>query len=171
IWSLATIPGKRFVMPRNSRTGASSMRRDCRGGPGDPPLRTCLLDRVRDVRDRAGLDLVLHLLHLRDDRGGHLRVDLADAGTAVRDIEELVRAALERAVLDGLDRVEHAYVDLLDRAREDPRAEVRLVGVDADAPVVLRVRGVERPEAAAARDLEHDVGALRDLVQGNRLAL
>src|SRR5690242_20988199 len=119
MWSFATIPGKRFVMPRSSRTGASSIAGDCRGGRGGPPLRAFLLDRVRDVLDLSGLDLAADLVHLRHDRRRDLGADLADAGAAVRDVEERVRPALERAVLSRLDRVEHADVDLLDRARED----------------------------------------------------
>ena len=48
---------------------------------------------------------------------------------------------------------------------------VGLVGVDADAPGGLLLRRVEGAEAAAAGNLEHDVGALRDLVECDVLAL
>ena len=51
------------------------------------------------------------------------------------------------------------------------RAEVGLVGVDADAPDALLLRGVERAEPAASRDLEDDDRAARDLVQRDLLAL
>ena len=82
-------------------------------------------------------------------------------------------AALERAAVrvDRLIVSKTADVDLLQRARQDARAEVGLVGVDADAPDVLLLRRVEGAEAAAAGDLEDDVGALGDLVQRDLLAL
>ena len=51
------------------------------------------------------------------------------------------------------------------------RAEEALVGVDADPPHALGLRGVERAEAAATGDLEDDVGAGRDLVERDLLAL
>ena len=51
------------------------------------------------------------------------------------------------------------------------RAEVGLVGVDADALQVLALSRVQRAEAAAARDLEDDLRALGDLVERDLLAL
>ena len=45
-----------------------------------------------------------------------------------------------------------------------------LVGVDADREDALLQGGVERPQAAEAGDLEHDVGALRDVVERDLLA-
>ena len=66
---------------------------------------------------------------------------------------------------------EHGLVDALERARHHVRAEERLVGVDADPPDLLLLRRVERAEAAAARDLEDDAGAVRDLVSASSLHL
>src|SRR3954452_25111886 len=69
-WSLATIPGKRFVIPRSSRTGTSlilDILRPCGGRrPRTRARRSAgrLLDRVGDVADRARRDLLLDLLHL-----------------------------------------------------------------------------------------------------------
>ena len=59
---------------------------------------------VRDVGDLAGLDLLHHLLDLLGVLGA-LRGDLAEPDAARLDVEDRVGAALERAVLDGLDRV------------------------------------------------------------------
>ena len=49
--------------------------------------------------------------------------------------------------------------------------DVALVGVDADALDVLLLGGVERAEAALARDREDDLRALADLVERDLLAL
>ena len=62
-------------------------------------------------------------------------------------------------------------VDALLRAREDVRAQERLVGVDPDSPTVALARGVESAEATTAGDLEDDVRAARDLVERELLAL
>src|SRR3954451_20135122 len=67
---------------------------------------------------------------LGDDLGAVRRLDahLAEADTAVLDGVDGVPAAGERALLDVLDHLEDAQVDLLDRAREDERTEEALVG-------------------------------------------
>src|SRR5215213_4469527 len=136
----ATSEPKRLVIPRSSRAGAApDIGSVGTGAPG-------LLDLGRDVGDLARLDL-LHdlvdlLLVLRALRG-----DLAEADAAGLDVEHGVRAALERAVLDRLDRVEDGHVDLLQGARDDVRAEAALAG-----------------------DLEDDLRALRDLVERELLA-
>ncbi len=104
-------------------------------------------------------------------RSGASELDLAEPDPAVRDVEERVAATLERAVDDVLHRLEHGDVDLLRRAREDVRAEVALVGVDADPPYALLLRGLQRAEPAAAGRGEHDVRPLRDLVERDLLAL
>src|SRR5215208_3169270 len=160
---LATSEPKRLVIPRSSRAGAA---------PDIGSLPTgalALLDLGRDVGDLARLDL-LHdlvdlLLVLRALRG-----DLAEADAAGLDVEHGVRAALEGAVLDRLDRVEDGHVDLLQRARDDVVPEVALVGIDADALHALLLGRVERAEAALAGDLEDDLRALRDLVERELLA-
>src|SRR4051794_39408452 len=109
-WSFATIPGKRLVMPRSSRTGASAaaMRGDSmaprtRGGR-EPPRPRDELDRGRDVLDLPGRDLLLDLLDLVDECLRDLRVDLADPDAAGPDAERRVGAALERALHDLVDR-------------------------------------------------------------------
>src|SRR3954452_19347650 len=101
----------------------------------------------RNVLDLAGDDVGADLHHLRDLGLRNLRADLAEADTVVLEAEDDV-AALELAVDDELDRVEHRGVDPLHRAGEDVRPEERLVGVDADAPDALLLRGVERAAAA-----------------------
>ena len=50
-------------------------------------------------------------------------------------------------------------------------AEVALVGVDADPEHTLLLRRRQDAEAALARDLEDDAGAVGDLVQRLLLAL
>ena len=99
------------------------------------------------------------------------RADLAEADAAVLDGGDHVGAALEAAVLGALDRVEHRDVDLLQRRGQDVVAEVGLVGVDADALDALLLGRVKRAEAALAGHLEDDLGALRDLVERDLLAL
>src|SRR5215207_1773710 len=160
---LATSEPKRLVIPRSSRAGASPDIGSV--GTGAPAL----LDLGRDVGDLAVLDLLHHLVDLLLVLRA-LRGDLAEADAAGLDVEHRVRAALEGAVLDRLDRVEDRHVDLLEGARDDVRAEVALVGVDADALHVLLLGGVERAEAALAGDLEDDLRALRDLVERELLA-
>ena len=104
-------------------------------------------------------------------RPRHLRADLAEADAVVLEAEDGVRPAGELAVQHLLDRRVDRGVDALHRARQHLRAEIRLVGVDADPPHVALLRGVEHAEPAAARDLEDDVRARGDLVQRGRLAL
>src|SRR5215208_1822161 len=160
---LATSEPKRLVIPRSSRAGAAP---DI-GSVVTAGLR--LLDLGRDVGDLAVLDLLHHLVDLLLVLRA-LRGDLAEADAAGLDVEHGVRAALEGAVLDRLDRVVDGHVDLLEGARDDVRAEVALVGIDADALDVLLLRRVERAEAALAGDLEDDLRALRDLVERELLA-
>src|SRR4051794_4281772 len=151
---------KRFVMPRSS--SAASISR------GDRSLRAGAHRVGRG--DLAALDLVLDRL----DLVGVLlarRADLADADAIALQVGDDVGAALVGVVLGGLDRVEHRDVDLLQRARDDLRAEVGLVGVDADRLDALLLRRVDRAEAAGARDLEDDLRALGDLVERDLLAL
>src|SRR3954447_6544414 len=161
IASFATSEPNRLVIPRSSRARAS---------PDIGRSFSVLLDFARDVRDVAALDLVRRLgdLGLVLGPGGG---DLADAGAVVGQVERGVRPALERAVLGRLDRVEHGDVDLLDGRGQHLRADVGLVGVDADALHRLLLRRVEDAEAALARDLEDDLRTLRDLVERQLLAL
>src|SRR6476659_6556299 len=156
--SLATSDPKRLVIPRSSR--AFSMVRWLLGAA----------HRVGDVADPAVIDLLLDLGDLARvflSRG----VELAVADTAGLHRVGDVGAALVLAALDALDRVLHRHVDLLERAGEHLRAEVGLVGVDADALDALLLGGVEDAEAALAGDLEDDLRAARDLVERDLLAL
>src|SRR5258708_39633281 len=180
-WSFASTPGKRFVRPRSSRTGVSvsaTVGRDSteseEGGPESPPsfaeTTSPLLDRGRR-HDRAGDDLRAENGDLLEERGRDVRADLAQAHAAVLQVERQVATTVELAALRTLDGEIHTGVDALDRARQDVRAEVRLVDVDADAPDPGALRGVERAEAARAGDVELDLRALIDLVLCDRLAL
>src|SRR4051812_30673662 len=114
--SLATRLPKRFVTPRNSRAGASAT-----------SVSRALLDRVRDVGDLAGRDLLLDLLDLIGVFGARA-VGLADADAVVLEVEERV-PRLERAVLQLLNRLQHGLVDLLERRGHDVAAQVGLIGV------------------------------------------
>src|SRR3954470_9921537 len=161
IASFATSEPNRLVIPRSSRARAS---------PDIGRSVSVLLHFRRDVGDVAVLDLVAG----RGDLGLELRArgrDLADARAVVGQVERGVRPTLERAVLRRLDRVEHGDVDLLDGRGQDLRADVGLVGVDADALHRLLLGGVEDAEATLAGDLEDDLRALGDLVERELLAL
>src|SRR5581483_3578269 len=106
----------------------------------------------------------------RDLAPRHLRTDPAEADATLLQAVDGVAAA-EPALRDRLDREEHRPVDLLRRARQDVRAEEGLVGVDPDPPDLLLARGLERTEAASARDLEDGDRAGGDLVERDHLAL
>src|SRR5471030_1080726 len=136
-----------------------------------PPSPAGLLHRRRDVLDLPRNDLLLDQLRLRLDPLRRLRRELAEADALLLEAVDGVLPALEVAVLRVLDREEDSLVDALQRRGEDVRAEEALVGVDPDAPDLLLFRGVERTEPAAARDLEDDHGARRDLIQRDLLAL
>src|SRR5919106_1394796 len=179
-WSFARTPGKRFVIPRSSRTTGRSLiardstaRRTTRAGPAGPlssySLETAL--QLRRRLDPAGDDQGPQLVHLRDERLRNPRIGLADGDAVVLQVEEQVGAALVRPPLGGENRGLDRDVDPLDGARQDVAAEELLVVVDADAPDALLLRRVERTEAAAACDLEHDLGAAVDLRERELLAL
>src|SRR5438093_1291168 len=98
MWSLATIPGKRFVIPRNSRTGgAAAIARDSttierQGGGASraPPRGVCSR---RCLERRRGLDLALDderllRVHLRDEALRYSLADLADVLTPVLQVED-----------------------------------------------------------------------------------
>src|SRR3954452_18177181 len=159
--SLATIRPKRFVIPRSSSAASTPCRR--------PPGLRRAADGVRRG-DLAGRELLLD----RVDLGLVLRAglaDLADPDAVVRDGAERVRPALVLVLLDRQDLLEHGHVALLQRAREHLRAEVGLIGVDADRLHALLLGRVDGAEPALAGDLEDDLGALGDLVQRDLLAL
>src|SRR5581483_10119190 len=150
-WSSATMPGKRFVMPRSSRTvspltGAIVGRKPAwsagnRRGRNRPPpspssvVSAPLLQEARERRpgshrhlDLARDDLRLERVHLRDERLRHARVDLADADAVVLQVEQQVAAALELAGLRLLHGVVDADVDPLQRARQHALRQAVLVG-------------------------------------------
>src|SRR4051794_8909604 len=176
MWSFATMPGKRLVMPRSSRTGgwATDSKNSGAGRRRPAPrIRAALLDRLRDALDET---LLQQLVLRRDrvaDRRRHLRAPLAVADAVRLRVEDRVVAAAERRarLRARADRLVDGHVHLLLRARQDVRAEVALVGVDADAHDVLLLRGIEGAEPATARDLEDHARAVRDLVQRQLLAL
>ena len=64
-----------------------------------------------------------------------------------------------------------ATVDSLHGARQHVPAEERLVLVDADAPDLRLLGGVERAETAVPGDRELDLRAAGDVVQRELLAL
>src|SRR3954466_9375442 len=109
MWSLAMIPGKRFVMPRSSRTGTSGpltgsdLTAEQRGGPYDPPRHVELVLRhLRRRLDLAGNDLlgdrVDRLLPRRQD-GAVAGAELAERDARVLEAVDGVTAALELAGL------------------------------------------------------------------------
>src|SRR6185503_15307590 len=126
---------------------------------------------LRDPGDLAVGDLALDLLGRRHVVGVRLRAERAEADAVLVEAEDRVPAARERPVLHRLDRQEDGAVDALERARQDVRAEERLVTVDPDRPDALVLRPGDRSEAATAGDLEDDLRAGRDLVQRQLLAL
>src|SRR5437763_3722228 len=178
--SFASTPGKRFVMPRSSRTGGESatlgaiLGRYAEGGPVSPPSGRSVRRLAELCRglDLARDDLRPEAVDLLDELGRDVRVDLTDANAVVLEVEHEVRAALELAVLGALDGEVDARVHVLDGARQDVRRmQVRLVDVDADPPDAGLVGRVERAEAARAGDVELDLRARVDLVLRDRLAL
>src|SRR6185312_15829758 len=167
--SFATIPGKRFVTCRISRTRDRSGIRGIlfRTRTHRWPTRAAARQRRSAARnvDVAGADLLRDVVELLDQGcavgrfGAHLPV--ADA--AVRDVVERLAPAFERVLRHGLDRVEDRDVDLLRRARQDVWSEEGLVIVDADAPDMPLLRCLQRAEPTAARSREHGLGATSDL--------
>src|SRR5919206_2716717 len=111
-WSSATTPGKRFVMPRISRTvDASTAQRilrrrgapfavksvpERRGAGSSPAPRSREMRlRLRRQLELARDDLALDRVHLRDELLRHGRIDLAEAHAAVLERELQVLVALE----------------------------------------------------------------------------
>ena len=163
-------------MPRSSRRGVSSTGQGRWGGRGRPTgVRLYSDDRVEGCRrvDLSRLQLlvrrrdgVLHLLwHVGAEGREELRVREVD------DREDEVRGRLVNvpSTNDSID-LEDRRLERLQRAREDVIPGERLVGIDADRIDALLHGGVERAQAAEAGDLEHDVGALRDVVERDLLA-
>src|SRR5581483_6430210 len=124
--SLARTPGNDLVTLRSSSTvavgTALSMSDDCSGRASRPaPNVAPFLDAAEGCGhlDRAGDDLRLERVHLRDERLRYRRVDLADAHAVVLEREQQVGPAERLSFLRGLHREEDAGVDPLNPARED----------------------------------------------------
>src|SRR5437870_2587533 len=181
MWSLASTPGNRFVIPRSSRTGASSTTRRLNNRAGRQARSAELLRQVlrawRDRRRRlelAGDDLCLQLRDLRQPGPLQmsLRAELAERDALVLQVKDKVASTLEALPrLGALDGEEDADVHPLHCAGEDVGAEEGLVDVDADGPLACLLRGVQRTEAARTCDAEDDLRARVELVLRDALAL
>ena len=114
--------------------------------------------------DLAVRDLLGHGCQLVDDRVPVRRsgADLTEADAVVREREEGVLTTDELPVVDVLHHLEDAEVDLLQRTRQDVRAEERLIGVDADAPDALLFAAARapRPQLPAAWKTAPDPAAI-----------
>src|SRR5689334_9161009 len=154
-------------MPRSSSARGAL---ELRATSGFEPSANRLLEAGRRL-DLPGLDLGLCDGELGEDRLRHDAGRAGDVDATLREAEDAILTAVELAVLERGDRQVHGLVDLLDGRREDLRANGLLVVVDADAPDLLLAGRIERAEAAAAGDLEHDVRARRELRLGEALAL
>src|SRR3990172_9162849 len=164
MWSLATTPGKRLVMPRASRTGGCSIRCS-KGSPGDDaggvqkgaPL---VAERRPFLQTRHGGRLLQQLARDRVDSGvdGAVRQALANLLEPVRKILRHIRAVRRRigdaavgrvpdvqaaagigAGQEAVDLVIHAQVHPLDRAGDQE----------------LRTRGRTGPEGGEVLVLIH----------------
>src|SRR5438477_3809935 len=135
MWSLASTPGNCFVIPRSSRTGASSTRRlNNRAGPkarSVEPLRQALADRRRRL-ERALDDLCLQRGNLLQPSLREVGpwAELAQADALVLQVEDEVAAALVALPrLRTLDGEEDADVHPLHCAGEDVGTQEGLVDV------------------------------------------
>src|SRR5262249_47020323 len=141
-----------------------------------PPSITAFrrLLQARRRLDLSGDDLLPQDRDLREDLPLQLarqtRAELAQGDALVLQVVDDVRSAFELAGLRVLDCEEDAVVDALHRARQDVRAQERLILVDADREEAVILRRVERAEAAQTGDAEDDLRAARDLVLGDVLA-
>src|SRR5436309_15302844 len=119
MWTLARMPGNRFVIPRSTRTGPSTMGGDSMpettgGGPRAARLSVLRqLSRRLDARrrlDLSGDDLLPQDCDLRQhlllQLAGEARTELAQGDPVVLQVEDDVRSALELPGLRGLDHVE-----------------------------------------------------------------
>ena len=82
----------------------------------------------------------------------------------VAQVEGQVAARPQPAVDEPLGEVVDSDVQVLDDAREDEAAEVRLVDVDTDPEDASPLRRLECAETAGPRDVEHDRRAVVDLL-------
>src|SRR3989442_203436 len=178
IASFASVPvGKRFVMPRISRTGGASLicsSREERADPWGPlppgsarSISTACYTRLGDGLELAGLHVRESLLQfvLEPCRNGVEVANRRVADSVVRCIVEEVPALLS-LVLEALDGIADRELQMFLGAGDDARLGVRqrlvLVDVDADAPDLRVARGAERARPGEAGHLEDDVGPLAD---------
>src|SRR5689334_10199200 len=160
----ATRPARRLTGRAYKNEGAPC------GAPSRDLIRSSALERRRNL-DLAGDDLRLLGVHRGDERGRHLLADLADVLALALQVEDEVVTRAELALSGELVERADGRVDALHARRQDVRAEVGLVGVDADAPDLGRLRSLQGAEAAAAGDLEDRLRALRDVLERDLLAL
>ena len=141
-------PGKRFVIPFSSRRRARlrSCGRQSYGGGRSARPRTYVGSLLPSV---AGGSIVPSFRPasalsdgVLDASAAHRRgsPSAACASGSCCDAVELVRAALEVAVLERLDHVEHGRLERLQRARDHAVALSGLVDVDADRDLALLAR-------------------------------
>jgi hypothetical protein len=110
-----------------------------------------LLDRVRDVRDRAGLDLILHLWTCEAIEAGTFELILPMPAPPFAMSKNCVRAALERAVLAALIVSNSPTSTFLIALVRMCGPEVRLVGVHTDPqrPFAFAASSAPRPQPPA----------------------
>jgi hypothetical protein len=89
---------------------------------------------VRRHRNPARLDLACQPAKLAPHGSRHLRTEAAERDAAVPQVEHHVTTRAERAPAKCDGHVVDGHVEPLDNARQNERAQVRLVDVDADAP-------------------------------------
>src|SRR5262249_41937284 len=99
------------------------------------------------------------------------RAEGSQARAAVVQVVDDVSAGRERPGRQPPDPFEHRPVGVLQHAGEDVWAQMRLVDVDSDGEDSLLLRRLEGARAARAGDPDDDGGTLRDMAEGDRLAL
>src|SRR5262245_48421014 len=114
---------------------------------------------VRGHLHRTALDLARHLLHLGCNICGEVDLAGREANAFVLHSEEQ-RAAHEEIVNDTLNRRVGGDIYLLERAGDHGGIRALLVGVNADAVDALIACRLEHAQAAAAGNLEDDVGVV-----------
>src|ERR1700682_1557324 len=142
------------------------------GGHVPAPRFPLLLGDVSGRCERSGLDLRREGGQLGRDVRGQAAGIVVDgvAGAVVGDAERQSSTG-EGAGDDVLDCGVGGDVHLLERAGDDRRVGVLLVGVHADAVDLRLACRLQSSEAAATGNLEDDVGVTGDLVLGDTLAL
>src|SRR5262245_34464892 len=133
-----------------------------------PGAATRLARRPRH-HDRAVHDLAAHAREPTLELGGDSPVDPAELDTTVAEVVD--GRCSEAARGKAVDGVEDASVVAADGAREDVRAEERLIDVDAHPPNVPLLGRHEGAEPTCTRDVEDDARPGRDLREREAAAL